>query len=34
MIGYLELPDERRRLLCEQAQERLNLPAPSLEKDY
>ncbi|MCD4848917.1 MAG: nucleotidyl transferase AbiEii/AbiGii toxin family protein [Candidatus Aegiribacteria sp.] len=27
-------PAERRRLICEQAQEQLNLPAASLEKDY
>ncbi|MCD4776146.1 MAG: nucleotidyl transferase AbiEii/AbiGii toxin family protein [Candidatus Aegiribacteria sp.] len=34
MDGYLKLPPERRRLICEQADVRLNLPASSLEKDY
>lgn len=34
MEGYLKQPAERRRLICEQAQEQLNLPAASLEKDY
>jgi len=34
MNGYIELPDERRRLVCEEAQEQLSLPAPSLEKDF
>jgi len=34
MNGYIEQPKERRRLFCEEAQERLNLPAASLEKDY
>ena len=34
MDGYVEQPAERRRLICEQAQEQLNLPAASLEKDY
>ena len=34
MDGYLEQSVERRRLICEQAAERLNLPAISLEKDY
>lgn len=34
MDGYLEQPVARRRLLCEQAQEQLNLPASSVEKDY
>ena len=34
MNGFVEQPAERRRLICEQAQEKLNLPAASLEKDY
>lgn len=34
MNGYLEHPTERRRLICEQAQARLNLPEMSIEKDY
>ena len=34
MEGYLKQPAERRRLVCEQAQGRLNLPAASLEKDF
>lgn len=34
MNGYLELAAERRRVVCEQAQAVLNLPAASLEKDY
>ena len=34
MDGYIEQPTERRRLICEQAEERLDLPAASLEKDY
>jgi len=34
MRGFIELPGERRRLICEQAQEQLGLPAPSLEKDF
>jgi hypothetical protein len=34
MDGYVEQPAERRRLICEQAQEQLALPAASLEKDY
>ncbi len=34
MNGYIEQPKERRRLFCEEAQERLNLPAASLGKDY
>jgi len=31
--GFVELPGERRRLLCEQAQAQIGLPASSLEKD-
>ena len=34
MEGFVEQPAERRRLICEQAQDQLNLPAASLEKDY
>jgi len=34
MNGYLEMPPERRRLLCQQAQAELNLPETSLEKDF
>ena len=34
MDGYLELSSERRRLICEQAQARLNLPETAIEKDY
>jgi len=34
MNGFIEQPVERRRLICGQAQEKLNLPAASLEKDY
>ncbi len=34
MDGYLELSSERRRLICEQSQARLNLPETSIEKDY
>jgi len=34
MNGYLEQPAERRRLICEQGQAQLDLPAASLEKDY
>lgn len=34
MDNFISLPPERRRLICEQAEERLNLPAISLEKDF
>ena len=34
MDGYVEQSTERRRLICEQAEEQLDLPAASLEKDY
>ncbi len=34
MNGFLQMPVERRHLICEQAQARLNLPEASLEKDY
>ncbi len=34
MEGFLQQPSERRRLICEQAEEHLNLPAISLEKDF
>ena len=34
MDGYIKLSTENRRRLTEQASERLNLPAASLEKDY
>ena len=34
MNGFVEQPAERRRLICEQAEEQLDLPAASLEKDY
>ena len=34
MDGYLKLSSERRRLICEQAQARLDLPETSIEKDY
>jgi len=34
MNGYLQMPTERRRLVCQQAQAQLNLPETSLEKDF
>lgn len=34
MDGYLRIPAERRRLMCQQAQAQLDLPDTSLEKDY
>ena len=34
MNGFVDQTAERRRLICEQGQEQLNLPAASLEKDY
>ncbi len=34
MDGYIAQTPRYRRLLCEEAQERLNLPAASLEKDF
>jgi predicted nucleotidyltransferase component of viral defense system len=34
MTGYLEQTVDRRRLICSEAQEKLNLPAASLEKDF
>ncbi len=34
MNGYIEQPAERRNLICDQAQEHLNLPVVSVEKDY
>ncbi len=34
MNGYLQMPVERRRLICQQAQAQLDLPEASLEKDF
>jgi len=34
MNEFLEIPDNRRRLLCEQAQDRLGLPPAAIEKDF
>ncbi len=34
MNAFIALSDNRRRLICEQGQSRLGLPAASLEKDF
>ena len=34
MNEFLEIPEDRRRLLCEQAQDRLGLPPAAIEKDF
>ncbi len=34
MNKYIEMPAERRELLCNQAQAALGLPAASIEKDF
>jgi hypothetical protein len=34
MNSFIQQSAKRRRLICEEAQEKLNLPAASLEKDY
>src|SRR5438034_8156972 len=34
MDAFLALPEDRRRRFCEEAQMKLDLPAPSIEKDF
>ncbi len=34
MRNFLGLPEDRRRLICEQAQDKLRLPPASIEKDF
>lgn len=34
MNGFVELPADRRRLICEQAESECGLPPPTLEKDF
>ena len=34
MKNYIELPPDRRKLLCEEAQMKIGLPAASIEKDF
>lgn len=34
MKGFIELTNDRRRLVCEQTQDKLGLPAASIEKHF